>query len=244
MLPRILFTSLKGKEVESEKKQHKSDVKYQQYLDRLSTRAKPWGTSAKSIEHREGMVKDLTNFQDYYHEKINILINRQEQLQDRINTKRVMNDNNSHYQYKGYTSDDTKQLELCPHKRQHTNLSVSYSGRLDSAKKLRPHTPTKEDHRPSSLVFSELDGISKYQNTKNINKDRTVDEGGKSTPITEDAVVDTINRFRKGIDDEVKEDNKRWKEKRRENSIPTFELSPLFSEEKLDQNYHQRNVDS
>ncbi|CAG8725453.1 10276_t:CDS:2, partial [Rhizophagus irregularis] len=71
---------------------------------------------------------------------------------------------------------------------------------------------------------------------------RTVDDGGKLMPITEDAVVDTINRFRKGIDDEVKEDNKvtgkklqkgnvstteeveqtkKWKEKRGENSIPT-----------------------
>ncbi|CAB4399125.1 unnamed protein product [Rhizophagus irregularis] len=62
---------------------------------------------------------------------------------------------------------------------------------------------------------------------KNINKGRTVDDGGKSMPITEDAVVDTINRFRKGIDDEVKEDNKKKDEK-----IPyqRFELSPLFSE--------------
>ncbi|CAB4429342.1 unnamed protein product [Rhizophagus irregularis] len=50
-------------------------------------------------------------------------------------------------------------------------------------------------------------------------------------PITEDAVVDTINRFRKGIDDEVKEDNKKWKEKEEKFPYQRFELSPLFSEE-------------
>ncbi|PKK58818.1 hypothetical protein RhiirC2_795723 [Rhizophagus irregularis] len=70
---------------------------------------------------------------------------------------------------------------------------------------------------------------------KNINKGRTVDDGGKSMPITEDAVVDTINRFRKGIDDEVKEDNKvtdKKLQKKKDEKIPyqRFELSPLFSE--------------
>ncbi|PKY43814.1 hypothetical protein RhiirA4_511354 [Rhizophagus irregularis] len=98
---------------------------------------------------------------------------------------------------------------------------------------------------PPQKVFSELDGIS-----------HTVDDGGKSMPITEDAVVDTINRFRKGIDDEVKEDNKvtdkklqkgnvstaeevvniinkQRNGKKKEEKIPyqRFELSPLFSEE-------------
>ncbi|PKY29562.1 hypothetical protein RhiirB3_446237 [Rhizophagus irregularis] len=58
---------------------------------------------------------------------------------------------------------------------------------------------------PPQRVFPELDGISKYQNTK---KYQQRSYRGKSMPITEDAVVDTINRFRKGIDDEVKEDNK------------------------------------
>ncbi|CAB4477212.1 unnamed protein product [Rhizophagus irregularis] len=77
---------------------------------------------------------------------------------------------------------------------------------------------------PPQRVFPELDGISKYQNTK---KYQQRSYRGKSMPITEDAVVDTINRFRKGIDDEVKEDNKKKEEK-----IPyqRFELSPLFSE--------------
>jgi hypothetical protein len=49
-----------------------------------------------------------------------------------------------------------------------------------------------------------LDGISiKYQNTKSINKSH-----GKSTALTENEVVDTINRYRKGVEEEVDQDNK------------------------------------
>ncbi|PKY47552.1 hypothetical protein RhiirA4_462777 [Rhizophagus irregularis] len=58
---------------------------------------------------------------------------------------------------------------------------------------------------PPQRVFSELEGIAKYQNTKNINKGSSADDKGKPSLITEDTVVDTINRFRKGVEEELSE---------------------------------------
>ncbi|RGB27800.1 hypothetical protein C1646_798202 [Rhizophagus diaphanus] len=48
---------------------------------------------------------------------------RQEQL-------KVMDEADSHYRYKGHTSDDTKLLELRPHKQQHNNCSVTFDRRI------------------------------------------------------------------------------------------------------------------
>ncbi|PKC57193.1 hypothetical protein RhiirA1_428672 [Rhizophagus irregularis] len=88
------------------------------------------------------MTKDLTKFQDHFHKKITPLIDRRSILQNRITQGKnvyktnkqllqleqelgrfhidyfsVMDDRDSHYRYKGHTSDDAKQLELRPHKR-------------------------------------------------------------------------------------------------------------------------------
>ncbi|CAB4422500.1 unnamed protein product [Rhizophagus irregularis] len=60
------------------RKNHQESVDaFKLYEDRLSARAKLWGTSANSIEYREGMVKDLSAFQDHYHQKITALTDRQ-----------------------------------------------------------------------------------------------------------------------------------------------------------------------
>ncbi|CAB5191214.1 unnamed protein product [Rhizophagus irregularis] len=108
----------------------------------LSARAQLWGTSINRIEYREDMTKDLTNFQDHYHKKISPLIERRAALENRLKQGKnifktnkqllqleqelgrfnidyfsVMNIDDSHYRYKGHTSDDAKQLEIRPHKR-------------------------------------------------------------------------------------------------------------------------------
>ncbi|CAB5205707.1 unnamed protein product [Rhizophagus irregularis] len=118
------------------------EVKRLAYEDELSARAKLWGTSSNRVEYREDMSKDLTKFQDHFHKKITPLIDRRSVLQNRITQGKnvyktnkqllqleqelgrfhidyfsVMDDRDSHYRYKGHTSDDAKQLELRPHKR-------------------------------------------------------------------------------------------------------------------------------
>ncbi|CAB5145118.1 unnamed protein product [Rhizophagus irregularis] len=142
----------------------------------LSARAKLWGTSSNSIEYREEMTKDLTKFQEHYHKKITPLIERRAVLENRIKQGKnvyktnkqlfqleqelgvfkidyfsVMDDNAYHYRYKGHTSDDTKKLELRPHKRPpipHTNTdrAVTYikKARLDtlSPEDFKVFTPT------------------------------------------------------------------------------------------------------
>ncbi|PKY63364.1 hypothetical protein RhiirA4_493608, partial [Rhizophagus irregularis] len=120
------------------RKNHQESVDaFKLYENGLSARAKLWGTSANSIEYREGMVKDLSAFQDHYHQKITALTDRQSFLHDKIKRGKsvyktnqqlikletelaqfkidyfsVMNDDESHYRYKGHTSDDTKELEF------------------------------------------------------------------------------------------------------------------------------------
>ncbi|EXX71580.1 hypothetical protein RirG_077230 [Rhizophagus irregularis DAOM 197198w] len=125
-----------------QKDREASEIARLAYEKELSARAKLWGTSSNRIEYREDMTKDLTNFQEHYHKKITPLIERCAVLENRIKQGKnvyksnkqllqleqelgfsqidyfsVMDDNAPHYRYKGHTSDDTKQLELRPHKR-------------------------------------------------------------------------------------------------------------------------------
>ncbi|CAB4481824.1 unnamed protein product [Rhizophagus irregularis] len=74
---------------------------------------------------------------------------------------------------------------------------------------------------PPQRVFSELEGICKYQNTKNINKGSPADDKGKPSLITEDTVVDTINRFRKGVEEEVNEEKKVTDKKLQKDNVST-----------------------
>ncbi|EXX59038.1 uncharacterized protein OCT59_001780 [Rhizophagus irregularis] len=74
---------------------------------------------------------------------------------------------------------------------------------------------------PPQRVFSELEGIGKYQNTKNINKGSSADDKGKPSLITEDTVVDTINRFRKGVEKEVNEEKKVTDKKLQKDNVST-----------------------
>ncbi|PKK62030.1 hypothetical protein RhiirC2_790967, partial [Rhizophagus irregularis] len=155
------FTAIKERKSSAE-----CIVEHAQYTTERTARAKLWSTSFKSIEHREGMVKDLTDFQNHFHKKITALTNRrtvlhakldkgksdsisnieildqseqefaqlktkqfiskstkqlerleQDFVQFKIDYFSVMNRNADHYRYKGYTSDDTKELELRPRKR-------------------------------------------------------------------------------------------------------------------------------
>ncbi|POG80528.1 hypothetical protein GLOIN_2v1764372 [Rhizophagus irregularis DAOM 181602=DAOM 197198] len=141
------------------------------YEEELSTRAKLWGTSSNSIEYREEMTKDLTNFQEHFHKKITTLTDRRTVLQNRIKQGKsvyksnkqllqleqelglfkidyfsVMDDNAYHYRYKGHTSDDTKKLEFRPHKRPPTS-STNTDRHVTHIKKLRSDTLPTEDFK-------------------------------------------------------------------------------------------------
>ncbi|CAB4415560.1 unnamed protein product [Rhizophagus irregularis] len=139
------------------------------YKESLSARAKLWGTSVNSIEYREGMVKDLSAFQNHYHEKITNLTDRQLLLHDKIKRGKSVYKTNqqlvklekelvkfkidyssvkdvgaSHHRYKGHTSDDTKELEFRPNKRI-TPSSTGISRSHDHVKKARSDLLIKED---------------------------------------------------------------------------------------------------
>ncbi|EXX50433.1 uncharacterized protein OCT59_007897 [Rhizophagus irregularis] len=168
------------KVIRNRKKAHESaDRQEKERLLReedLSARAKLWGTSSNSIEYREEMTKDLTKFQEHYHKKITPLIERHAVLENRITQGKnvyktnkqllqlerelgvfkidyfsVIDDNGYHYRYKGHTSDDTKQLELRPHKRP-SNLTINIDRHNTEIKKLRLDIPSPED----SKVFASL----------------------------------------------------------------------------------------
>ncbi|CAB4496182.1 unnamed protein product [Rhizophagus irregularis] len=69
--------------------------------------------------------------------------------------------------------------------------------------KLKTNDKEKLNEPLLEKSFSELDDISKYQNTKSINKGH-----GKLTALTKNEVVDAINRYKKGVEEEVDQDNK------------------------------------
>ncbi|PKK61126.1 hypothetical protein RhiirC2_792275, partial [Rhizophagus irregularis] len=86
--------------------------------EELSARAKLWGTSSNHIEHREDTIKNLTYFQDHFHKKITTFTDRRAELGlFSIDYSSVMDDYAPLHHYPGHTSDDTKQLEIRPHKR-------------------------------------------------------------------------------------------------------------------------------
>lgn len=153
-------------------------IALQEYNDGLSARAKLWNTFVNSIEYREGMTKDLTDFQNHFHEKITKLTDHQLFLRDKLSqcknipktTKQlkqlelelaqfkidyfsVMDDNAYHYRYKGHTSDNTKVLELRPNKRHpHTVSSLDNNRQLDSVKKSKLNGPDVEGSTPSTSL--------------------------------------------------------------------------------------------
>ncbi|PKK73587.1 hypothetical protein RhiirC2_775830 [Rhizophagus irregularis] len=108
----------------------------------LNENAKLWNTSEYRYQFREDKVKCLTRFQNHYHASINNLIDRHDNLNDKLNkgikkgkmTKQLQQleqelaqfniDYNStldpvqlYKRYEGETSDDAKKLEQRPHKR-------------------------------------------------------------------------------------------------------------------------------
>ncbi|CAB5198046.1 unnamed protein product, partial [Rhizophagus irregularis] len=161
--------------VRQQKEYEAREVKRLAYEEELSTRAKLWGTSSNRIEYREDMCKDLTNFQDHFHKKITPLTDRRSVLQNRLTQGKnvyktnkqllqleqdfgcfnidyfsVMDDCAPHYRYKGHTSDDTKHLELRPHKRPpipSTNIDRHNS----EVKKLRLDILSPEDSKVFTL---------------------------------------------------------------------------------------------
>ncbi|GBC34533.1 hypothetical protein GLOIN_2v1766746 [Rhizophagus irregularis DAOM 181602=DAOM 197198] len=155
-----------------QQKEHEArEVKRLAYDEELSIRAKLWGTSSNRIEFREEMCKDLSNFQDHFHKKITPLIDRRSVLQNRLTQKKniyktnkqllqleyelgrfnidyfsVIDDNGPHYRYKGHTSEDTKLLELRPHKRL-PNLSTNIDRHTVEIKKLRLDIMSPDDSK-------------------------------------------------------------------------------------------------
>ncbi|UZO24817.1 uncharacterized protein OCT59_017111 [Rhizophagus irregularis] len=161
--------------VRQQKADEARQVRRLAYEEELSARAKLWNTSSNRIEYREDMVKDLTNFQDHFHKKITPLIDRRSVLQNRIiqgknvyKTNKqllqleqelglfsidyfsVIDDNGPHYRYKGHISDDTKHLELRPHKR--PPIPTTNTDRHNTEiKKLRLDIPSPEDFKVFAL---------------------------------------------------------------------------------------------
>ncbi|PKB97082.1 hypothetical protein RhiirA5_433751 [Rhizophagus irregularis] len=157
--------------VRQQKDRDASEAARLSYEAELSARAKLWGTSSNSIEYREDMVKDLSNFQEHYHKKITPLTDHRAVLQNRLKkgksvyktTKQlsqldhelglftidyfsVMNKRDYHYRYKGLTSDDTKQLELRLHKRS-SILTTDIDRHVTHIKKLRLDILSPEDFK-------------------------------------------------------------------------------------------------
>ncbi|CAB5156169.1 unnamed protein product [Rhizophagus irregularis] len=106
--------------------------------DTQLTKAKLWGTSRSRIDFREGLVDDLTAYQDYYYD---CMTGRKTNKK----TKRFLDDYYSfmdkrtyepYYRYKGQTSDDTRLLELRPKKRP-TGVHTTPDKEPELIKKLR-----------------------------------------------------------------------------------------------------------
>ncbi|PKK61138.1 hypothetical protein RhiirC2_856438 [Rhizophagus irregularis] len=105
--------------------------------DERSIKAKLWGTSVNRIDYREGLVDDLTGFQNHYHEKITkVASKRQAKLSSNYRDYMDQLTYEPNYRYKGDTSDDTRLLELRPRKRP-TNTVTTLDRSSDSVKKLR-----------------------------------------------------------------------------------------------------------
>ncbi|EXX74369.1 uncharacterized protein OCT59_025645 [Rhizophagus irregularis] len=159
-----------------QQKEHEAwEVKRRAQEEELSARAKLWGTSSNRIEYREDMCKDLTKFQDHFHGKITPLADRRSVLHNRLAQGKnvyktnkqllqleqefgrfnidyfsVIDDNSPQYRYKGHTSDDTKQLELRPHKR--PPILPAYTDRHNiEIKKVRLDIMSPEDSKVFAL---------------------------------------------------------------------------------------------
>ncbi|GBC34399.2 hypothetical protein GLOIN_2v1846320 [Rhizophagus irregularis DAOM 181602=DAOM 197198] len=157
--------------VRQQKDREASEAARLLHEEELSSRAKLWGTSSNSIEYREAVTKDLTDFQEHFHKKITPLTDRRTVLQNRIkqgknvyksnkqllqleqelglfqiNYFSVMDDNAYHYRYKGHTSDDTKKLELRPNKRPPA-LPTNKDRPIIHIKKLRLDILSPEDFK-------------------------------------------------------------------------------------------------
>ncbi|PKC53656.1 hypothetical protein RhiirA1_478848 [Rhizophagus irregularis] len=105
--------------------------------------------------------------------------------------------------------------------REESELTKSTVDKEKMEEKLKTNDKEKLNEPLLEKSFSELDDISKYQNTKSINKGH-----GKLTALTKNEVVDAINRYKKGVEEEQ---SKRWEEKEK---IPyqRYILSLILSE--------------
>ncbi|CAB4376149.1 unnamed protein product [Rhizophagus irregularis] len=83
-------------------------------------------------------------------------------------------------------------------KKQEKKVGLQKVDKEKMEEKLKMNDKEKLNEPLLEKRFSELDDISKYQNTKSINKSH-----GKSTALTKNEVVDTINRYKKGVEEEV-----------------------------------------
>ncbi|PKK78997.1 hypothetical protein RhiirC2_769636 [Rhizophagus irregularis] len=129
---KVWFTAIKERKRSAER-----IVEYANYITETTARAKLWGTSFNSIEHREekldkGKSDSISNKtkldqpeQEFAQFKIEKSISKsttqlerleQDFAQFKIDYFSVMNSSADHYRYKGHTSDDTKELELRPRK--------------------------------------------------------------------------------------------------------------------------------
>ncbi|PKK62491.1 hypothetical protein RhiirC2_790297 [Rhizophagus irregularis] len=126
--------------------------------DKLKEKARFWGTSTNSIDFHEGLVDDLTNYQNHCHEHMNISHRDSNNDTNENDSKKKRNKHKkkSHfpvdyysfmdartytpfYRYKGNTSDDTRILELRSKKRP-INMFPAQDRQTELIKKLRRDT--------------------------------------------------------------------------------------------------------
>ncbi|RGB41654.1 hypothetical protein C1646_751821 [Rhizophagus diaphanus] len=83
---------------------------------------------------------------------------------------------------------------------------------------------------PSQRVYSELSGISMYQHTKK-QSDSIVESSSKEEALTEDQVVDVINKHRSGVEGEVVPSMVMKVQRKEMEKVPykKFESPPLSS---------------
>ncbi|PKK65750.1 hypothetical protein RhiirC2_785698, partial [Rhizophagus irregularis] len=159
------------KAIRSRKAAVDTKAKEQLRIDKLTEKARFWGTSTNSVDYREGLVDDLTNYQNHYHEHMNTSLrdNNIDVNENDSKTKRNKRKKKSRhpgdyysfmdartyapfYRYKGNTSDDTRILELRPKKRP-TNLFPVQDRQMDLIKKLKRDTSSLATNKGQSLDF-------------------------------------------------------------------------------------------
>ncbi|RGB37233.1 hypothetical protein C1646_757189 [Rhizophagus diaphanus] len=141
-------------------------VQHNQHLDDESNRARMLGTSVNKLDQREFDDDDPDEFKNSP-VKLKKLKRKEKLIEEykafNLNYFSVINPIQHHYRYKDLTSDDTKALELRPHKRDpytSTNLDSHWCEHID--KKLCPD-------KDSLIIGSDLSAAEEVSSSSSTN---------------------------------------------------------------------------